>query len=247
MKYLIIIVVLALVLVGGGVFCGIRLITMAERINELELDYTTLQTNFNNLQQGYNQLETAHNSLQADYDSLESDYGSLKSDYDSLELDYGLLKGEFKSLQSDYRGLEYALREAEANKFMFYYTPLMDQQYGVLQLDEVMSRWEWKEDVYKASLFDCSEMSAALEHILENEGFHTVIVAGDSPSGDGYHAWLLVETSEDKYMPVEATAWSVVYWSYPYFDNYFDYDYKFEDIHEAIAYSPTEFDWWEEF
>jgi len=178
----------------------------------------------------------------------EAQISSLESDYHSLELEYGSLTADYKSLKYDYEGLQYALREAEreaeANKFMFYYVQ-PKQKYGVYLLEEALSRWQWKEDLYKANLFDCSEMSAALERLLENEGFHTVIVAGESPFGEGYHAWLLVELAENQYMPVEATAWSIVYWGSPYFDNYFDYYYQFEGIEEALAYNPTEFDWWE--
>jgi len=89
-------------------------------------------------------------------------------------------------------------------------------------------------------------MSVFLEWYLENEGFHTKIITGISPDDSGVkHAWLLVETSDGKYMPVEATQWSVVYWDSPYFDNYFEYGLmEFENIQEAIAYAPEEFDWW---
>jgi hypothetical protein len=136
-------------------------------------------------------------------------------------------------------------KTAEQNKFLFYYNGMVEQQYGVSNLESCL-KWEWKESAYKPASFDCSEMSAFLEWMLENEGFHTVIVAGKSPDGSSEkHAWLLVETSPREYMPVEATAFSIVYWDSPYFDNYFQYDRQFETIQEALTYSPTEFDWWE--
>ena len=47
-------------------------------------------------------------------------------------------------------------------------------------------------------------------------------------------------------MPVEATTYSIVYWNSPYFYNYFEYEHKFETIQEALSYSPTEFNWWEQ-
>jgi hypothetical protein len=87
-------------------------------------------------------------------------------------------------------------------------------------------------------------MSAYIEWRLENEGYHTIIVCGDAPFGGGYHAWLLVETSDDGYMPVEATTYDMVDWYDSYFDEYFEYDYSFETIHGALDYSQTEFDWW---
>jgi len=88
-------------------------------------------------------------------------------------------------------------------------------------------------------------MSAFAERSLENEGWHTRICVGDSPFGTGRHCWLLVETSAGKYMPVESTDHEVVLWSSPYFHNYFEYDRSLETIQEALAYSETEFDWWD--
>lgn len=89
-------------------------------------------------------------------------------------------------------------------------------------------------------------MSAHVEWKLENEGFHTSIVVGKAlQGGDDQHAWLLVETSQGQYMPVEATRFDIVSWHNQYFDNYFEYDQQFETIEDALDYSYTEFDWWE--
>jgi hypothetical protein len=137
--------------------------------------------------------------------------------------------------------------EVERVKFQFYYASLAKQRYGVSDLEEYLNRWQWSEGAYVAGEFDCSEMSAYLEWKLENEGYNTLIVTGDSPFGLGKHAWLLVQTSVEGYMPVEATTYSIVYWSDTYFDNYFVYDYQFENIQEALDYSPNEFDWWTDY
>jgi outer membrane murein-binding lipoprotein Lpp len=134
--------------------------------------------------------------------------------------------------------------EVERVKFKFYYASLTKQRYGVSGLEEYLNRWQWTEGAYVAGEFDCSEMSAYLEWKLENEGYNTLIVTGDSPFGLGKHAWLLVQTSVEGYMPVEATTYSIIYWSDIYFDNYFVYDHQFENIQEALDYSPNEFDWW---
>ena len=89
-------------------------------------------------------------------------------------------------------------------------------------------------------------MSSLLEWKLENEGYHTIIVGGESPSGsNNRHAWLLVETSEGKYTPVEATAYDIVSMKSPDFTNYFQYEYQLESIQEALAYNSREFKWWE--
>lgn len=148
---------------------------------------------------------------------------------------------EIESKDIQISNLEY---EVERVKFQFYYASLTKQRYGVSDLEEYLNRWQWSEGAYVAGEFDCSEMSAYLEWKLENEGYNTLIVTGDSPFGLGKHAWLLVQTSVEGYMPVEATTYSIIYWSDIYFDNYFVYDHQFENIQEALDYSPNEFDWW---
>ncbi len=130
----------------------------------------------------------------------------------------------------------------DTGQFYFYYVK-PQQKYGVYDLSDWINRWEWKKP-YEEGVFDCSEMSAYLERKLENEGWHTIIIAGDSPFGSGKHAWLLVEASEGKYMPVESTDMDVVWWDSPYFDNYFTYEHEFETIQDALDYSEAEFDWW---
>ncbi len=133
----------------------------------------------------------------------------------------------------------------EEGEFDFYYVK-PQQRYGVDDLEEYLRRWQWAEGAYVANKFDCSEMSAYMERELENEGYHAIIVIGEAPFGGGRHSWLLVETSVGEYMPVEPTAYSIVYWQAISFDNYFVYDYRFETIQDALEYQPDEFNWWEE-
>ena len=142
--------------------------------------------------------------------------------------------------------LNLAERQAQMNKFQFYYASLCKQRYGVDDLETYLDRWQWIEGTYVSGKFDCSEMSAYIEWRLENEGYHTIIAVGQSPSNpEARHAWLLVETSSDKYMPVEATQYTLVKWDNPYFDQYFTYDHTFETIQDALAYDESGFDWWE--
>lgn len=130
----------------------------------------------------------------------------------------------------------------QSGRFYFYYVK-PEQKYGVYDLSDWLNKWKWIKP-YQEGVFDCSEMSAYLEQKLENEGWHTKIVVGDSPFSSGQHAWLLVETSNGKYMPVESVNMAVVWWESPYFDNYFKHDHSFETIQDALIYSETEFDWW---
>jgi len=150
-----------------------------------------------------------------------------------------LLVGWFASYQ-------YAYNQAEMSRFEFYYAGLTKQRYGVDKVESFLDGWYWITGTYAEGEFDCSEMSAYIEWRLENAGFHTIIVTGQSPSNpEAKHAWLLVETSSGKYMPVEATEYALVKWQNQYFDQYFDYDHSFETILEALDYQYDDFNWWE--
>jgi len=172
----------------------------------------------------------------------------LTSEVASLQTMIAQQQSEIQAQEAEivYKNIQIGNLEDEVERatFQFYYMSLSKQRYGVIDLEEYLNRWEWVEGAYVAGEFDCSEMSAYLERRLENEGYHTVIVTGDSPFSLGKHAWLLVETSAGGYMPVEPTTYSMIYWSNIYFDNYFVYDYQYEDIHEALEHSSNEYDWW---
>lgn len=150
------------------------------------------------------------------------------------------LQNEVDYLKAENNYLQWQLDEAQ---FDFYYVFPAEQKFGVSYLEDELYGLEWIEP-YQEGVFDCSEMSAYMEWDLENKGWNTLIVIGDCPFASGTHAWLLVETSEGKYMPIEPTTIEIVWWDDPYFDNYFIYDYEFETILDALAYSETEFDWW---
>ena len=142
--------------------------------------------------------------------------------------------------------LDLAKSQVEESKFEFYYAAKCKQRYGVDDLESYLNRWQWSEGAYVSGKFDCSEMSAYIEWRLESEGYHTIIVVGQSPSNpEARHAWLLVETSSGKYMPVEATQFELVKWDDQYFDQYFSYDHSFETIFGALDYDYDGFNWWE--
>jgi len=197
-----------------------------------------LQQTRGELQQTEYILETTQTLLANTKDELDH----VQAQLGSKQAASNILQRDFDRLESNYKRMEVI---AEENKFFFYYTPLAEQQYGVDELDDVLSQRRWARE-YSEYVFDCSEMSAYLERYLENNGFHTIIVLGKSPDGSGEgHAWLLVEVTQGKYMPVEATLFSIVYWNSPDFDDYFEYQCTFESIHEAVDDRPYEFDWWQ--
>ena len=184
-------------------------------------------------------LFTRVDSLTTENDYLWRKVRSLRTENSQLESEIDSLNSEYNNYVANYH---YTDEEYDEARFSFYYVK-PEQKFGVYDLSDELSGLEWFRS-YQEGVFDCSEMSAYLERYLENEGWHAKIVVGDSPYGSGRHSWLLVETSQGKYMPVESTNIEVVWWSDPNFDNYWIYDHKFETIQDALSYSQTEFDWW---
>jgi len=181
------------------------------------------------------------NSLQNEVDHLTVENDFLQNEVDYLTVENDFLQNEVDYLTVEYEYLEWQLDQAQ---FDFYYVFPPEQQFGVYTLAEWIGSGYWI-DPYEMGVFDCGEMSAYMEWELENLGWNTLIVVGDAPFGDGYHAWILVEVEQEGYIPVETTSMEIIWWENLYFDNYFVYDYAFEDIRDALAYNESEFDWWE--
>lgn len=90
--------------------------------------------------------------------------------------------------------------------------------------------YDWLSDLpwapYEYGVYDCSEMSAYIEWLAENCGYHAVIGCGDA------HCWVLVEG-----MAFEPTG---QYWV----DHRADLDYYSPDVvYDSIPAGP-EWDWW---
>lgn len=260
--------VLIVILVISSLWLYTRIDSLQNQVNALQTDKDNLQTQINNLQTDKTNLQIQKDTLQNqlsllnvtyyDYISTHgysnSEYDSLQSEYDDYVTNHHYADSEYDSYVSthSHSNLEYDIyianhqytnSEYDEAFFFFYYVKPEEQKFGVYDLEDELYGLEWIEP-YQEDVFDCSEMSAYIEWHLENEGWNAIIVIGDTPFGSGYHAWLLVETSEGHYMPVESTTIEIVWWDDPYFDNYFTYDYDFETIQEAIDYYESEFDWW---
>lgn len=222
------------------VILTISSIWMIVKVYSLQIENDSLQTSVGNLQTEVSRLASKKNSLENQINTLTEDNDDLQSEIDYLTTINDYLQSRVDTLTEQNDNLLWEINDAQ---FYFYYVLPEEQNFGVYDLEDELYGLEWI-DQYEEGVFDCSEMSAYIEWDLENKGWHTTIVAGDSPFGSGKHAWLLVETSEGKYMPVESTNIEIVWWENPNFDDYFVYDRSFETILEAIAYNESEFDWW---
>lgn len=105
---------------------------------------------------------------------------------------------------------------------------------------------------YDTSVFDCSEMAAYLEWMLEKHGFDSKICLADRfANGSIAHAWVAIDLPPKRYY-VEPTALNTGGFIFstikPYDGNYKDYskyDAIYEDIYEVTKENPvSEFDWW---
>ena len=259
---LVVCAVLVAILAVSNIWFYTALQNQTNLSDDLQIQKDTLQNQLSLLNTTYQNYVSTHNHSNSEYDSYVANHQYTNSEYDDYVADHHYTDSQVEGYVVEIEGyiaeVENLIDEMEAYVsnhhytdeeyyealFSYYYVFSAEQKFGVYDLEDELYGLEWIEP-YEEGVFDCSEMSAYLEWRLENEGWHTIIVIGDSPFGSGYHAWLLVETSADHYMPVESTTIEVVWWDDPYFDNYLIYDYEFETIDDALAYSETEFDWWE--
>lgn len=105
---------------------------------------------------------------------------------------------------------------------------------------------------YDRNVFDCGEMAAYLEWMLEKHGFDTKICLADRfANGSIAHAWVAIDIPPRRYY-VEPTALNTGGFIFstikPYDGNYKDYcryDAIYEDIYEVTKNNlVSEFDWW---
>jgi len=218
-------ILLGTVSIALAITAVIIIVNTSSMLHDKDVLITTLQ----------NQVET----IEAEKNHLQNQINTLESEYQDYQSTHQYSDSQYWSYVNSH---VFSNKEAEEYSFRFYYVT-KEQKYDVYSLENDIGTLSWIQE-YEEGVFDCSEMSAYLERYLENEGWNAVILVGDSPFSTGRHAWLLVETSEGAYMPVESTTLQVVWWSNPNYDEYFEYEQSFETIFEALEYSETEFDWW---
>lgn len=273
MKHWAVTISLSLLLVGGGVFSGLRIVDMTDKIDELESDYATLNANFDLLASDYqslisdfNSLDSSQNSLQSDYQLLESDYQSLRSDYNTSQGRISELQYSNSRLQDELDELQRLLDQYEKVPHSYYSTSPFSHHpntrgefFSFLTSGFILPRG------YEVNVFDCSESAAYVEWALENAGFDAYIAVGPTPWDpiSGYHAWVLVdfiEDGEEYRVAIEATALTgeyhgpsgtTLFLNIPSLVcgiNYYEgYDYIFQNIYQAIRQrvSVEEWNWWQ--
>jgi hypothetical protein len=111
-----------------------------------------------------------------------------------------------------------------------YYHPCC-QVYGLDTLKKLLAfYWLLK---YNKNVFNCSERASFVEYYLENEGYHTCIVANEN------HAWCIVEVEQGEWINVQSVGSPPAIGKAPR-----QYKVRYENIWEAIKAEPNEYDWW---
>jgi len=105
---------------------------------------------------------------------------------------------------------------------------------------------------YQLNRFDCSEMAAYLEWMLEGYGFDTKICISRSFQDQGGHAWLAIDLPVRRYYiePTQnnfagAKAFAVIQPMDDEYADYNNYDFIYDDIYDLTKNQGVgEFDWW---
>jgi len=218
MKYLIIIMSLIVILVSGGVFFGLRLVDMTERIHELELNYATLQFSNDNLKSSYDALEDSfqttmnnYNALDTNYKMLDSYYNSLSSQYQSLENDYLRLESNYESLESDYTSLksEHDTLKGEVSSLKISYSKLQTEN---RDLKRLLSEYEnVPHSYYSAGSF--TRHSNTWDELCEFLSFEFFLPRGyeenvfDCSESTAYLEWALENAGFDAEIATGRTPW----------------------------------------
>jgi hypothetical protein len=202
--------VLTSILIGGGVFFGLRIADMSNQIYELQNSVYAVQISYNNLQSSYNEvlgnyqltlnnynlldannkvLQSNYNLLNADFESLQGIYRKLEADYESLESNYRTLQGKVTTLQINNDKLQ--LRNRDLERLLSEYENVPHSYYSASGIPQHSNTWEDLGEFlsyefslptgYEKNVFDCSESTAYLEWALENAGFDAYIAVGPTP------------------------------------------------------------------
>lgn len=270
MRQWIVITILLLLLVGGGVFAGVRIFDLTKQVYTLNYNYATLLSNYNTLNSNYQVLQSSYNTLKSDFESLKSDYDSLQSDYYQMQGRMDELESRNSELRAENQDLQRQLDQYEKVPHAYYYrSSFLHHSNTYEELCQFLT-YEFKiPRDYELGIFDCSESAAYLEWALETAGFDARIVVGPTPwnPASGYHAWVIAYP-EGYRVAIEPTALSgeyillelltgrtpgIIYGNDPViscWQNYYEgYDDQFKNIYIAIGNSGRleEWNWWEGF
>jgi len=215
-------------------------------------------------------LKTVSYTVEVPYQDIESYYETepyeVQEPYEIQE-PVVCYEDEYRSLDSVTNEINSYFIEQTGKSYYWGTERVWPPHDTVRQLDEVLrdidslsrqqTGYGWV-GLYERDVFDCSEMSACLEYILENKGFTTDIAGGKTPNGN--HAWIVVYSSSGEEYYVESTmlcrvtslhiflqdviaeALGIESLSLEYYQSPRELQHT---VYEAEYSMVNEFDWWE--
>jgi len=220
-------------------FFGIRSIILDSSLKTANLSIDDLNNQINSLNV---QLNNENSSLA----QKESQLQNMTEDLNAVKILNEEYSQQLVDCEEDYtNNIALLEKQAEQNRFYFYYVK-SPQVYNLTTLKSFLTIWNWDSEYEKGNL-DYNQMTALLEKRLEDNGYHTLFCYGNIPDIQGEHFWLMVETLQDKYTPVEALSPNpaVVSIADPDYNYYMRYTGYFETIEEVMDYAPGGFVWWD--
>jgi len=136
---------------------GGTIIQQEAQISQAQKDYTLLKGYYDQLESYYDQLQQYYAQSQLEVANLGQEVASLEQQVLNLGVEVNGLEQETKNLKQEAasqktyyeRQIDLYEDKAERAKFTFYYVSLMEQRYGVDDLQDYLHRGEWKEDTYE--------------------------------------------------------------------------------------------------
>jgi len=177
-----------------------RLRSEIYRLQELKSKYDSLSSDYDVLLSAYDELKGSYNQLLEVYNQLQNMYESLKVEYESKV-------GELEQLKKEYEELSRKLLIVQIPNG-YYDVNFIPDRNGTLENVYNFLMWEFTMPRgYVGGTFDCSEMAAYLEWVLEDAGFDAKIAVGPCPWDPslGYHAWVIVYTQDGYMVAIEPT------------------------------------------
>jgi len=221
-------------------------INQAQELQKLKKEVTTLKWYAYTNKTSKEELMAEKSKLQETLNDLKNENENLRLRVYDLEKENGELRSQLSELYVKVAELESKLRLYEQVPHGYYSTNFFPEyQNTVEDLKAFLSKLKIPHK-YERGVFDCSEISAYVEWVLEDAGFDAYIVLGEVDFGGdnkGIHAWNMVKVAGATYYIDMSSGKPHIFKS----DKHHLKIIKvFKNIYEAIEYyyGVKEWDWW---
>jgi len=208
-----------------------------QSINKLEKEMVSLKWQVYSNKTAIEELRSEKETLEKRVQKLEDEKLGLITKVENLRTENEELRSQLSELQVKISELEDKLRLYKQVPHSYYSTNFFPEQGNTVEdLRAFLSKLKIPHK-YEKGVFDCSEISAYVEWILEDAGFDAYIVLAED------HAWNMVKVAGATYYVDLSSGKPYIFKS----DKRYSKIIKvFKNIYEAVDYyrSVKEWDWW---